>query len=361
MKPLKRKKGNERIRLLVMQLLVSFMFVTQAFGIGLADYLSKLEAARSDVDVLIADVENTRTGKRNLVRSEAVILRIRETLPPGLKIDVPGGIIESDTQWLIAELDDLESRVNLSEKTAVLVGIKERLDSIADRLDELNQAAASERSKDEDKQKLAEILRREEYQMPEPPKESLIERWLRELMEWLRNAFPSPDISPTSGSGGSSISFVLQILLYGGLAVAIGFLIYRFVPFLANRRGRRSKNKKADRVILGERIAANASAHDLFTEADDLARTGELRLAIRKGYIALLCELSDRKLIGLARHKTNRDYLRDVRKRPRLFENMTGMTRTFEQHWYGLKQIEANEWEDFRATYQRAVNDTGKQ
>ncbi|MBK6750708.1 MAG: hypothetical protein IPG67_12070 [Acidobacteria bacterium] len=160
MKPLKRKKGNERIRLLVMQLLVSFMFVTQAFGIGLADYLSKLEAARSDVDVLIADVENTRTGKRNLVRSEAVILRIRETLPPGLKIDVPGGIIESDTQWLIAELDDLESRVNLSEKTAVLVGIKERLDSIADRLDELNQAAASERSKDEDKQKLAEILRR---------------------------------------------------------------------------------------------------------------------------------------------------------------------------------------------------------
>ncbi len=361
MKPRISRKGIARIRLLVMQLMVSFVFVTQVYGIGLVDYISKLEAARSDVDTLIADVENIRTGKRNLVRSEAVILRIRETLPPGLKIEVPGGIIESDTQWLIAELDDLESRVNLSEKTSILIGIKERLNSIADRLDELNQAAASERSKDEDKQKLAEILRREEYQKPEPPKESLIERWLRELMEWIRNAFPSPNISPSSGSSGSSFSFVLQMLLYLGLAVAIGFLIYRFVPFLASQSGGRSKKKKADRVILGERIDANASAHDLFSEADDLARTGDVRLAIRKGYIALLCELSDRKLIGLARHKTNRDYLRDVRKRPRLFENMTGMTRTFEQHWYGLKQIEASEWEDFRATYQRAVNDTGQQ
>lgn len=112
---------------------------------------------------------------------------------------------------------------------------------------------------------------------------------------------------------------------------------------------------------MGERIDDDASAEGLFAEADELARKGELRLAIRKGYVALLCELSDRKLIGLARHKTNRDYLRDVRKRPRLFENMSGVTLTFEKHWYGFKNFEADDWETFRASYQRTVNESQQQ
>ena len=81
-----------------------------------------------------------------------------------------------------------------------------------------------------------------------------------------------------------------------------------------------------------------------------------LRGAIRKGYIALLCELSDRKLIGLARHKTNRDYLRDVRKRADLFENMNGMTLNFERNWYGLRPTDAQDWEDFKSSYQQTIS-----
>jgi hypothetical protein len=341
-------------------LLLTLVFAFAAFGGGLEDYRTRVDLAQKDVDDLIAEVSNIKIGSGSTERISVIAKRLRERLPSGEKIDVQGGIIESDTGWIAVELDDFDRRINLSDKQAVLVGIKERLASIDYRIEELEMAAAAERSKDEDKQKLAEILKRQEYQKPEPPKESLIQRWWREFMEWLNSAFPRPEVAPSSGGSLSSLSFVLQILLYVLLAAAIGFLIYRFVPFFANRLGRKTKVKKGDRVILGERIAADASAHGLFMEADDLARSGNLRLAIRKGYIALLCELSDRKLIGLARHKTNRDYLKDVRKRPQLFENMSGMTNAFERHWYGFQRIEAGEWEDFRATYQRAVSESGR-
>jgi len=134
-------------------------------------------------------------------------------------------------------------------------------------------------------------------------------------------------------------------------------LIYKFAPFFARRFGSKDKKEKKDRIILGERIAADESAEDLFSEAEALARSGDLRGAIRKGYIALLCELSDRKMIGLARHKTNRDYLRDVRKDQRLFVNMTGLTGSFERNWYGIRPSETQDWEDFRTRYRQTIGE----
>jgi len=132
-------------------------------------------------------------------------------------------------------------------------------------------------------------------------------------------------------------------------------LIYRFAPFFAERFRRRASEDKGERVILGEKLAAHEDAQTLFDEAEALARAGNLRGAIRKGYIALLCELSDRKVIGLAQHKTNRDYLRDVRKKRALYENMSGLTRRFERHWYGFEAADEADWQEFREIYRQAV------
>src|SRR5439155_25365123 len=125
--------------------------------------------------------------------------------------------------------------------------------------------------------------------------------------------FPRPNLSPGSGSGFGSLGFVLQIVIYSLAIGVIGFLVYKFAPLIGDRFGKRAKHKKEDRVILGERISSDESAEDVFAEADRLAREGNLRGAIRKGYIAFLCELNDRKIIGLPRHKTNRHYPQDVR------------------------------------------------
>ena len=70
-------------------------------------------------------------------------------------------------------MNELDSENNLSEKVIIITSVRERLAGVAQRIDELEKAVAAERSKDEDKQKLAEILRREEYQKPKVEDESL--------------------------------------------------------------------------------------------------------------------------------------------------------------------------------------------
>jgi hypothetical protein len=146
-------------------------------------------------------------------------------------------------------------------------------------------------------------------------------------------------------------------VIYGLVIAVVAFLIYKFAPLVAQRFRTREKKEKKSRMSLGEHIDASASAHDLFAEAERMARAGDLRGAIRKGYIALLCDLADRKVIGLARHKTNRDYLRDVRKQSALFERMKLATGSFERHWYGFRTPHTADWDDFREQYRKAVSE----
>ena len=111
--------------------------------------------------------------------------------------------------------------------------------------------------------------------------------------------------------------------------------------------------------MLGEHLEPDESAVDLLSEAEALARQGELRAAIRKAYIALLVELGDRKIISLAQHKTNRDYLRSVSGIPVLYSKMTGLTDSFELHWYGFANATLDDWHHFRAAYKAALHESG--
>ncbi len=104
-----------------------------------------------------------------------------------------------------------------------------------------------------------------------------------------------------------------------------------------------------------KRLDPDQTSFDLLSEADALARRGELRAAIRKAYIALLLELGDRKIISLAQYKTNRDYLRAVRNIEPIYGNVKQLTDSFELHWYGLAQATENDWLSFRAAYKEAL------
>ncbi len=106
---------------------------------------------------------------------------------------------------------------------------------------------------------------------------------------------------------------------------------------------------------MGETLAADQSARDLLSEAEAMARRGELRAAIRRAYIALLVELGDRKVISLAQYKTNRDYLRAMREIEPLYRNVKQLTDSFERHWYGLAQANETDWLQFRSAYDQAL------
>ncbi len=185
--------------------------------------------------------------------------------------------------------------------------------------------------------------------------ESAAQKLQRKILEWLRAMFPRPAVTPATEKGFESLSFVLQIALYALILGVIAFVIYRFAPFFLRRFQSRERGEKPERVILGERLAAHETAKNLFDEAEKMARNGDLRGAIRKGYIALLCDLSDRRIIRLSQHKTNRDYLRDVRQRDDLYADLNGLTANYERHWYGFEETRQTDWENFKNGCRRAA------
>ncbi len=335
-----------------------FVFVPlPGFAATLAQYSENISYAKDlTIEMLYPDAENMSAAEYLKFERET-LSEIRKALPKNEKVEWRETSIETDNQWLSDKLDVLENEAeNSSKREQILTEIYERLDAIELKLEELENPSTQIRTKDEDKQKLAEILRREEFQKPEAKTESLFQKIIRKINQWFAEFFPRPNLPESSAKGFQSFSFILQMLLYAAILGAIGFLIYRFAPLFANRFRQREKNEKQDRVILGERLAENETAQNLFSQAEKLAREGDMRGAIRKGYVALLCELNDRKIIGLAQHKTNRDYLRDVRPRRELYENMNGLTSNFERHWYGFESANQTDWEEFRKDYKKAVN-----
>jgi hypothetical protein len=348
-------RNGKLTQLVKIAVLICAFSASASAAVGLPEYRTKLQMAKGIFEFLLYYDESKTEADVRSTQSKNLAL-VRETLPPTETIELEGARFEADNNWLYTRLENFEAEADLKKRRGILTEIVERLEAIEQKLNELEKQEISRRAKDEDKQKLEEILNRAEYRKPEEKKETWLQKSWREFWEWLDRIFPKPAPTVENKSVSQPISFFLQLLVYALVLGVIGFLLYRFAPFLRQRFLSREKTVKKARVILGETLAADETAHNLFSEAERLAREGNLRAAIRKGYIALLCELSDRKIIGLANHKTNRDYLRDVRKRPELHQNMNALTSNFESVWYGFGKPEAEDWEKFREKYKQTVS-----
>lgn len=313
---------------------------------SLSQYRESVVTVRAYIDELREHAYPTAENY-NADSAEEIIKSIKAELPPRTTVDQPSGSVEASNGWLHSNLDAFLEEEDGAKRSAILTDSAERLDALTQKMDELVSVTAGTRSKDEDKQKLAEILRREEFQKPKAAEESTIQRLLRELIEWLASIWPKSRTQP-SLSGMPNLAFFLQVLLYGVIAVLLILGLYKLAPVIFPKLKRKRAGKRKDRVILGERIADDVSASDLFEEADSLAAGGDMRGAIRKGYIALICDLSDKRLIGLARHKTNRDYLRELRQRRELLVRMGAATNEFEESWYGSRAADPDDWRMFR-------------
>lgn len=327
-----------------------------AFGSTLSQYRQKIKDVTESVGYLNYP-EEYLSDAENIAQQREILKEIRTKLPPIEKIELKDTNFEVNHDWLYEKLKQFENEPYRSiKRTPIIEETLERLSALESKVEELERQELSKRTKDEDKQKLDEILRRAEYQKPAEKEETWFQRKWREFLEWLQSFEPAPKKREEVAEGSPAMA---SALLYIVLAIAvafIGFLIYYFAPSLLKQIRNREKKDKNSRVILGETLSAEDSSNSIFAEAEDLARTGNLRGAIRKGYIALLCELSDKKIIGLARHKTNRDYLRDVKKKKDLHQNMNALTLNFERNWYGSNQTDENEWEEFKQTYRQTVS-----
>jgi len=317
----------------------------------LEDYQHRVAAAAALVEQLHGAGEDESNSQPEVFIT-ANLARLREMLPAKETVTLNDAPISVDNTWLHEEIGKYEKSSNSRTRAHLLARLAERLHAVDERLQEIKRGTTTTNTdKDADKGRLAEILRRPEY-IPAPPESSALERLLIRFFRWLSSLFP--DAKPIQPGNSSIISKIAQILVVGICVAAVALLIWKFGPrFLQGRK--KKKSKREARIVLGERLEPDQTASDLLAQADALARGGDLRGAIRKAYIALLCELGDRKLISLAHHKTNRDYLYAVRDKGSLYTSLRKLTGAFELHWYGLVPAGESDWTNFRSDYHRVL------
>lgn len=330
---------------------VVLMFVTVANSATLHEYQQRVSAAATLVEEIRSAGEDESHAEPGLFISKN-LGRVRQLLPPKEAVLTGGQTITVDNSWLHKELADYEKTTSGTDRVERLAHVAERLRAIDDRLKEMQgDASANSTDKDANKGRLAEILRRPEY-IQTAPEGSALERLLERFFRWLSKLFPSP--KPIQPGGSPIISGIAQILIVGICVAAIALLIWRYGPRLIGGR-RKKKAKREARIVLGERLEPDQTAADLLAQAEALARDGNLRAAIRKAYIALLCELGDRKIVSLAQYKTNRDYLNSVRDKGSLYGSLRTLTNSFELHWYGFVPARESDWNDFRIGYHQVL------
>lgn len=329
------------------------LFLTQAvFATPVSAYHKRIRQAVTALDSLVQsdETEELSAYERRLAET---LGSLRILLPESEAVEWNGGTFKVDNTWLHRELDKYTAAPN-GEREELLKNVTERLQAIDERLAEIEKPTSGAMgNKTEESRKLAEILQRPEFAR-KIARESALARLIDRFFKWLRNLLPKPKpISPGSATVVSNTAQVFVIALALGV---LAFVLKLFLPRLLRSRRPKKKRKAKARIVLGERLEPDQSALDLLSEAEALARRGELRAAIRKAYIALLVELGERKVISLAQHKTNRDYLRAVREVEPLYGNVKQLTDSFEHHWYGLAQATETDWLAFRSAYKQALS-----
>lgn len=173
-----------------------------------------------------------------------------------------------------------------------------------------------------------ENLRRALTELLEPPLRTLAEAFER-FWDWLSGLFPKERRASPLGFN----LYTLVIVLVAAAVATFAFLAWR-----AFRQHRRAEPEAAAGVV----PAASRDDDPLSREtseweryADELARAGRAREAVRAWYHAVLVALYRSGLLHYRRGRTNWEYATALSPalaiRPAFFE----MTHRFEREWYG--------------------------
>lgn len=322
----------------------------------LADYRGRVRRASELVEELALVHAGEVVSEPRKAAAEGEPDEVADLLPPRERVEWGGRFVEVDNRWVHEALEKIEGEEEEKKIAAGLRALAGRLHALDARLGELDAVAPSDVDRDAERGRLNTILRRPEFDRQAPRQQGALERMIENFLEWFIGLFPkrarvAPGASPRVSTA-ALVTVLLLCLLVMGYVVRLVWL----------RRGAGVKSlglRRGARVVLGERIEVDQSASDLLDEAERLARAGEPRGAIRKAYVALLCELGDRGIVRLAQHKTNRDYLDAVRRaaRPRLYTEMLPLTSDFELHWYGLRAASESDWESFKTRCRKVVKE----
>jgi hypothetical protein len=349
---LRQSFAHLKLKQLIFTLLLMLLCKGTVCAIPLTNYRGNIEQTIAALDTVNVP-EEQESLEEYQTRFAGTLSSIRVLLPLRQNVEWREASYSVDHTWLHQHLDEFEKASPVA-RTSLLARTQDRLKALSERLLEIEETSAGDFNKAESKRKLEDILSRSEYAKKAAEGSALTRLWAR-FLRWLSSILPRP--KPMQPGSAYRITTIAQIFVVVLSLAVLAFVLKAFAPKFRRSRGANKKRKQQPRVILGERLEPEQSAGDLLAEAEGLVRQGEIRAAIRKAYIGLLVELGDRKIISLAQHKTNRDYLRALRERQLLHGKMVRLTDSYERHWYGLAKATESDWLDFRARYREALQE----
>jgi len=217
--------------------LTLLMSSARADATTLTDYRERVARAAAAMERLGPTYSEDLFSREQHIAS--TLAEVRDILPAKEAVAVAGERIEVDNQWLHEDLRDFEKMNHADRKTAQSVErIAERLRALEVRLTEVESANSSAATRDENKARLAEILRRREYSQQADEGNALQRLWNRivkaliEFLNWflrmLSRLFPGlKEIQPGSAKAVSSIAQFVVVAI--ALAV-IAFVAWKLVP-----------------------------------------------------------------------------------------------------------------------------------
>jgi hypothetical protein len=326
---------------LTLTLILMLVLGAEALAVAsLLNYEQRVVRAAEQIERIKADQDYNEEG----------INYIKRLLPRTEEIGFDGRQTTVDNTWLYELLDSYTAQSDSQQRTALLNEAGGRLRGLDAHLRRAE--AADDNQIADPRDKIRDILSRPAFQPePETPVGAFIKKVLRKVRSFVGEIYSAltrllERLFGSSADAGWFSNLVLVLVLAAAVIIAVRF---------AGRLRRPQARRKKTRLVLGEEIAVDGTSRELAEAGLAAARAGDFRTAVRKLYVSLLYELSERNLIELEESATNHEYLRRASRLSGLAGPMRYLTDRFDYVWYGMFPSSADDFAAYLARYEEAM------
>lgn len=190
-----------------------------------------------------------------------------------------------------------------------------------------------------------------------------IKRAIKKFLKWLLSS--EREIKQESKPKDIAWVHSVRFFLYAIIAILVCFALFLGLKLYKNRTSKKAETGSVAASPQPDLNDENVSPADFASNqwnqlADRLIKEGSLRLALRAIYLGILAHLSESHLIYLAKYKSNRDYLLELRRREHVMQGLvtifSNTVKAFDKAWYGMYDVALEDLKLFRSQYERIQN-----
>lgn len=152
------------------------------------------------------------------------------------------------------------------------------------------------------------------------------------------------------------LKYVAQGILIVGGAVLLAFIIYRMLGFKGGPSNKRINRQSDIGEINLEKIEENLAETDLERYIRLAVEQGNLPLAVRLYYLAVIQSLSQRQVIRWKKDKTNRHYLAEAAATG-FYPEFRALTLVYETTWYGNLDLDREMFDQLQSRFNTFIRD----